>query len=299
VTFGRADGSHAIVIDSSLTFRDSVVIQAPVGTGSITFGDATGTAILKTTSRGDSLTLIAGDDITIDGSLQTIGSGSLSLHANADASESGDLLVGQNLAGKVRPLVLGTESGALSVQGENVVLGKADPTNPKLGAVAVRADRGNIQIISDFNGDGGGNFLMSNSKSTMTTNGIISIGTADSQAGFISTNAVTISARQGLEIHSFGGVSLGAGTTVKNVGNVLINSARNITLGVGSQIISTGSIDLLADRDNSTRDANDGHVQLDTGVKLIAKGALHIEGYLVTQAAKVLLKSSDTVITQG
>ena len=42
ITFGRADGSHAITIASSLTFRDSVVIQAPVGNGSIVVGDATG-----------------------------------------------------------------------------------------------------------------------------------------------------------------------------------------------------------------------------------------------------------------
>ncbi len=299
ITFGRANGSHAVTIGSSLTFRDSVVIQAPMGAGSIVMGDPTGTASLKTTSRGDSLTLKAGGNITIDASVQTVGSGALSLHADADASGSGDLRIGQNVEGKARALTLSTQSGALSLRGENVVIGKVDAANARLGAVVVRADRGDIQITSDLNGDVTGEFLMVHKKSILATNGIIAIGTANGLAGQVSINGVSISARQGLQINASGLVTLGAATKLQNIGNVAIHSATDILFGAGSQIRSTGSIDLTGDRNNATTDGNSGLVKLDAGVKLMAKGSLHIAAFQVDQGPKSLLKSADTVVEQG
>ena len=163
----------------------------------------------------------------------------------------------------------------------------------------LRADRGEIQITSDLNGDGTGEFLMVHKKSALATNGSVSIGTANGLAGQVSISGVSISARQGLQIHASGLVTFGTATMIKKVGNVSINSATNILIGAGSQILSTGSIDLLADRDNAVLDGNEGRVSIDTKVKLTAKTALHIAAFRVEQAPQSLLKSPATVVDQG
>ncbi|MGV3531727.1 MAG: beta strand repeat-containing protein, partial [Chthoniobacteraceae bacterium] len=300
ITFGRADGSHAITITSSMTFRDSVVFRAPVADGSIQVGDSTGSVVVKTASRGDSLTFLAGSDIVIDASLQTIGSGSLSIYADADGSGSGSLLIGQNIAGKKVPaLSLSTQSGSLILQGENVTVGKIDATNAKIGAVNLRADRGNIQITSDLNADLAGAFTMVHTKSTLASNGSVFIGTTGLQAGAVEITGVKISARQGLQVHASDNVLFGASTILKNVGNVLINSARNVTLSTGTQIASTGSIAILGDRTNASSDGNAGLISIESKVKLTAKTSLNVAAFQVSQGSGSLLKSPNTTVEQG
>jgi hypothetical protein len=165
--------------------------------------------------------------------------------------------------------------------------------------VNLRADRGDIQITSDVNGDRNGTFSMVHKKSTVATNGSVFIGSTALQTGAVSIMGVSITARKGLQIHSSDTVLFGAATRLKNAGDVVIHAARNILLGAATQISSTGSIDLGADRTNAALDGNDGLLEIGTKVKLTAKGSLHAAAYQVAQASGSVLKSPNTTVEQG
>lgn len=298
ITIGRVDGEHAIVIDKSLTFRDSVTIQAPVGAGSIAFGNADAATKLRTTGKGDSLTLKAAGDVTIDGSLTTAGAGTLTVIADADASGAGDLLIGQNLTAKNLTLTITTEQGAQILRGESVKIGLV-PTVPKakFGAVTLTSKTGNLLIDSNLDGDLDGGFELRNAKSVFNTAGLLTIG---GDTASILVEAAKLTALKGLDLSALGNIDLTAKSTLASNLFANVTAGGNLSVLGGTKLsVKSGSFALRADRDNAIDDGNAGLLTIGDGTAISAKTTGLVSAFQIQRSAKAAVKATTLTLDQG
>lgn len=297
ITIGRADGAHAISIESSLSFRDSLTIQAPVGAGSITYGSALTRLQLKTLAKGDTLTLKAAGDVIIDGSLATAGNGALTVLADADVSGAGDLRIGTNLNAKNTTLSFTTDRGAIILRGENVQLSAVVPPKSKFGAVTFTSKAGNIDLQANLDGDTDGGVEIRNAKSILKTNGTLTIG-GGTQALLIESAKLTALAGINLQAKSTIDLTTLAGLTSNQ--SVKLTAGTNLNLLTGSKITAKlGSIQILADRDDATDDGNAGLLTIGDGVVITSKTSTLLSSFQVQRGTKAKLTAKPLTVDQG
>lgn len=285
---GRADGSHAINIQTSLNFRDNTLLRAPVGNGSVTIGSGLAPITIQTLGRGDNLTIEAGGNITVDGTIKTVGRGNLEILADFDENGAGDLLIGQNLGKPNKTLTIGSELGAISLQGENITIGIDVPTDKKAGIVAIKSLSGSINTSTNLDGDTDGSLTFRHAKSTISTGGSAKLESAN-HGGTADLGAGLISALRGLDISGFESV-------VTNATKLKSNSAINIeavraTIKAKSAFSTLASLQIIGNQST-------GVVALEAKASISASKSILLDAADVQRDAAAIIKTKSLVIDE-
>ncbi len=243
VTIGRADGEHAISVTGNLSLRDSTVIRTPLPGGSVTIGSGAASIGLGTVGRATDLRIEAGGNIIIDGNVQTRGGGALELLADIDRDGEGDLLVGQNLAKTNRSVTIGSEFGAIRMQGENIALGAILP-RANTGIAKIVSRTGDITMSTNLDGDADGGITFPHRGNVVNTLGSVKLEGAN-HGGLAEFGAGIIRGTRGVEMSGFEAITTNA-TKIVSSGNVLIEALRE-TLKTNSVIRSLAEIRIFGD----------------------------------------------------
>ena len=245
ITIGRADGQHAIDVQSA-AFRDPVIIQTPAG-GSITVNGA-----IITGGDNDASVKLTGPVITLNAGITTVGHditlmGPTTLGANVGLStgsgSAGDISFTSTLDGN-KTLGLTAGSGNITF-GDNV--GAGTP----LGAVTIN-EAGNVQANGSFSAASLNQAVAGSG--TVSFHAITTAGAANTAGGIVTLNTagtLTISGpvdtRGGIPASdgkAGGAVSLTGG----DVAVAAINSSGSDAVGVNNDGGAAGAISINATR---------------------------------------------------
>ena len=289
VTVGRADGTHAITIGSSLTFRDSTLIRTPLAGGSVVIGSGAAPITLLSPGRKDNFRIESAGAITLDGNIRTSGSGTLELLADFDADGDGDLIVGQNLGKPNKSVSISSDFGAIRLQGENILFGKEILTQKDAGIVSVKSLGGAVSLRTNTDGDTDGGFTMRHLKSTVTAGGIASIISAN-HAGAMDILGGSVIGKKGVNITAFDSVTLNA---TKVTSDKVINiEAISATLKAKASLKSLTDIQIFGDQAT-------GVIALEKGVIVSAVKSILLDAAIVQKdpgaSVKAKLVTIDTI----
>jgi len=216
ITIGRADGEHAISVDSA-TFTDPITIQAPNGAGSINVADS-GASTSGLVGNGDA-------SITIDGP------GATTTLAADIVTSGNEVLISDNVV-LTESVAIDTTNGGLVTVGNDVrIVGTIEDTNAESNSLTVNGgSAGNVDLQSD-------------------------IGTVESVAGLTIANAANLDLRNvtleggssATQIAGTGTTTVNGGITTSGAGSVSLTTSGNIVLVSGSSLTTVdGGISLNA-----------------------------------------------------
>jgi filamentous hemagglutinin family protein len=224
VAIGRADGSHAIRINA-VTFRDPVLIQAPLGTGSIQVdGQITGNSTVTLDGPGATTALNAG--IVTLGSRLMISDGVL---VGAAAGVLLDTTNGGTIPGGADIEILGTINSSpgnvnsltlrAGTTGDVILAGAVGSVTPLFNLAIISARNMNLPALT-LNG------ALTQSLGTGSTilSGVASVGSVDISSPAIAVNAALNSAGA----TSFTG-AFSAASPVISGGNFLLTGDANLS----------------------------------------------------------------------
>jgi hypothetical protein len=286
VVIGRADGSHEVTISKGLNLRDATVIRAPLGEGSVTIGSGAAPMTVQTLGRADNLRIEAAQSIIVDANVKTVGRGSLELLADSDANGVGDLLIGQNLGKTNATALVGSEFGAIRLQGENIALGIEIPTLKTAGIVNVKSLGGNVDLRVNVDGDDDGSLTFRHMKSAIATAGAVKIASAGS-GGIADLGAGLISGTRGIELSGFADI-VANGTKMKSSAKIMLD-AINTTLKAKTALTSLAEIQVKGD-------PAIGVIALEAGSAIKAVKSVLLEASQIQRAATALVTAKSVTI---
>lgn len=215
ITIGRGNTAGALSVTSA-TFSDPLTLQAPDSAGSITVN---GTLQTGSGTGAGSITLLAGDAITLSGGTISTQGQTITLNSDVEANTSGPIVINSN--------------SSINSNGGNVILGGgADPTTDNAYGAG-----------SNVNGILIDNSQISAGAGTVTLHGRGLAGTAN--ANGVSLNGGTIATTSGgVNISGVGGAGSGdgkngvlvaAGSSIEtDSGDIVIDGQANVGNGGGN-----------------------------------------------------------------
>ena len=265
VTIGRADGEHTIIIDGSLNFANPITIQAPLGAGSFDIGNANLPVLVQTISAGDHLTLISAGDIRVNATLASTGFGNINLLSD------GNITVGTQLTLKNNKAGLTTQGGNVNLNADNVTIGMMVTDKKILGTTILTKTGG-------FNVSATGAFTITGPKTAFTLGGALT-----ANVGTMSVDNTKLSAKS-MTVIATGDFTLGLKVSIKTLGDISVQTARNISIEAKSSLTaSKGKVQLLADLDDATLDGNSGLISLAKGSIVKAFGKVELAALTVNK----------------
>ena len=244
---------------------------------------------MQTVGRADSLRIESAGTISIDGSVKTVGRGDLELLADFDADGAGDLLIGQNLTTKAhKTLTIGSELGAIRLQGENITLGLETAAVKDAGVVNVKSLSGDISIRSNVDGDADGGITFRHAKSAISTNGIAKLLSANG-GGVADLGAGSIFGKRGVDIGGFAEVLANA-TKVKADAAISVEAVK-ATLKAKSAFTSLAEIMI-------TGNQTTGVIALEKGASVSAKNLVRLDAFDVQRDPAAAVKAKTVIIDE-
>ena len=286
VTIGRADGAHEVNITSSLNFRDTTEIRTPLDGGSVSIGSGLAPITVQTVGRGDNLRITSGGDITVDGNLKTVGRGSLELLADFDGKGDGDLLIGQHLSARNKSVNIGSEFGAIRLQGENIAVGARVPGVRGAGFVSIASVGGDIGLRTNLDADADGGLAFQNARNSVKTAGLVEFASAN-HGGAADFIGGIISGRLGVNVHGFDSVSTTA-TQVKSSRLIAIE-AMSETFKAGSAFTSLAEIQISGN-------AATGVLSVEKGATIFATKSILLDAADVQRARGSIVRAQTVTI---
>jgi hypothetical protein len=218
--------------------------------------------------------------------VKTVGRASLELLADFDGNGVGDLTIGQNLSKTNKSALIGTEFGAIRLQGENIVLGTEIPTLKAAGIVNVKSLGGNEDLRVNVNGDNDGGLTFRHLKSTIATAGAVKI-TSAGHGGSADLGGGLISGTRGVELSGLAGI-VANGTKIKSSAKIMLD-AINTTLKAKTALTSLAEIQVAGD-------PTLGVISLEAGSAIKAKRSVLLESSQIQRAATALVSAKSVTI---
>lgn len=200
---------------NDFTFPRPIKIQAPVGNGTITLnGD------IKMKNANQSVELVAGNDVILNGFIRAEGTGAITITADEDGNGDGDIKIGGNNHAQ-----LVTDNGDITISAQNIRMGNDEGYTGRIqssGAanlfmnIAGTFDigpRSTIKMREDVTITAGGNILVDTSIESKA--GDIAIRSTGGDVTFGSRDHAQVSAKSGTINIQGDTVNLGGGYTVK------------------------------------------------------------------------------------
>ena len=284
------------VVDS-VTFNDPVLLQAPVGDGSVS-------AIGVTINTSDAFTLLTGSSISLLDTIVQANPGSsteLLFAADVDGLNGGAIVISQSSTGST----ILSGGGNITLAGGNVSgtgfaagtasssFGIAPAEGVKIFASTVDAEGGNITIRGQGLENNSPNPIgvSIDGASVVRTSGSGTLGIIGQGggSGFSSQNV-------GIALQGSSQVVLGSGTAnLTGTGGVSSSGGHGIWFTGGSTLTSDGAINLTATGDSTSPDT-DG-IRLETGSNIRSTGAIVLNG--TGNTTGVSLQSGASITASG